>query len=202
MRVGKRIFDFLVALVLLVLLSPLMAALVILLWYKKEGPVFFMQTRTGRAGRPFTLLKFRTMSGPRDERGNLLRDEQRLTPFGSWLRQSSLDELPQLFCVLTGEMSLVGPRPLLPEYLPLYSEEQNRRHEVLPGITGLAQVKGRNRLSWEEKFRYDTWYVKHGSFLLDLKILFWTFRPLISKEHVYPKGRLSVVPFNGNRQSA
>lgn len=198
----KRIFDFLVALVLLVLLSPLIASLVILLWCKEEGPVFFRQTRIGRAGRPFTLLKFRTMCGARDKSGNLLRDEQRMTPFGSWLRQNSLDELPQLFCILTGDMSLVGPRPLLPEYLPLYSEEQNRRHEVLPGITGLAQVKGRNRLSWEEKFRYDTWYVRHGSFFLDLKILLWTFRPLISKEHVYPEGRLSVVPFSGNRQSA
>lgn len=199
---GKRIFDFLVALVLLMVLSPLMAALVVLLCWKSDGPVFFTQTRTGLHGRPFTLLKFRTMSGPRDIWGNPLSDEQRLTPLGSWLRQSSLDELPQLFCVLKGKMSLVGPRPLLPEYLPLYSEAQYRRHEVLPGITGLAQIKGRNSLSWEEKFRYDTWYVSKYSFLLDMRILFLTFKPLILREHIYPEGSLSVAPFRGKQQSA
>ncbi len=199
---GKRIFDFLVALVLLTVLSPLMAALVVLLWWKEEGPVFFTQTRTGRSGRPFTLLKFRTMSEARDLSGKLLSDEERMTEVGSWLRQSSLDELPQLYCVLRGEMSLVGPRPLLPEYLPLYSEEQNRRHEVLPGITGMAQIKGRNMLSWEEKFRYDTWYVRNRCFLLDVKILYLTIRPLIRKQHIYPEGSLSVAPFRGNRQSA
>ncbi|WP_317165121.1 sugar transferase [Cyclobacterium salsum] len=199
---GKRIFDFLVALVLLMVLSPLMAALVVLLRWQEEGPVFFTQTRTGRSGKPFTLLKFRTMSEARDLSGKLLSDEKRMTPVGSWLRQSSLDELPQLYCVLRGEMSLVGPRPLLPEYLPLYSEEQHRRHEVLPGITGIAQIKGRNRLSWEEKFRYDTWYVRNRCFLLDVKILFLTIRPLIRKQHIYPEGSLSVAPFRGNRQSA
>ncbi|MDN3686196.1 sugar transferase [Cyclobacterium jeungdonense] len=199
---GKRIFDFLVSVGLLMVLSPLMAALVVLLWWRGEGPVFFTQTRTGRSGRPFTLLKFRTMSEARDASGKLLSDEKRLTRIGSWLRQSSLDELPQLYCVLRGEMSLVGPRPLLPEYLPLYSEEQNRRHEVLPGITGIAQIKGRNRLSWENKFRYDTWYVRHRSFLLDVKILYLTIRPLVRREHIYPEGSLSVVPFRGNRKSA
>lgn len=202
MKVGKRIFDFLVALGLLFVLAPVMAPLVVLLWWKGEGPVFFTQTRTGRSGRPFTLLKFRTMTDARDASGKLLGDEKRMTPFGRWLRQSSLDELPQLYCVLRGEMSMVGPRPLLPEYLPLYSEEQSRRHEVLPGITGMAQIKGRNRLSWEEKFRYDTWYVRNRCFLLDIKILYLTIRPLIRKEYIYPEGSLSVAPFRGKRQSA
>ncbi|SHN15208.1 Sugar transferase involved in LPS biosynthesis (colanic, teichoic acid) [Cyclobacterium lianum] len=199
---GKRIFDFLAALFLLLVLSPLILVLFFLIWSRRQGPVLFRQTRTGQYGRPFTLLKFRTMTDERDSIGRLLPDEERFTRLGRWMRQNSLDELPQLFCILAGKMSLVGPRPLLPEYLPLYSAAQNRRHEVLPGITGLAQAKGRNSLRWEDKFRFDTWYVNHRTFILDLWILFLTIRPLIRQEHIYPSDSRSVIPFRGNKQSA
>jgi lipopolysaccharide/colanic/teichoic acid biosynthesis glycosyltransferase len=170
----KRLFDLISALSGLVLLSPLLLFLGLLIRFKLGKPVLFRQIRPGRDGRPFLLLKFRTMTDALDSNGQLLPDNERLTPFGRMLRTSSLDELPELWNVFKGEMSLVGPRPLLMEYLPSYSREQQRRHDVKPGITGWAQVNGRNTISWEEKFKHDVWYVDNRSLLLDLKILAMT----------------------------
>lgn len=162
------------------------------------SPVLLRQTRPGLNGRPFTFLKFRSMTDARDGEGKLLPDERRLTAFGRWLRRSSLDELPQLINVLRGDMSLVGPRPLLMEYLPLYSARQARRHEVRPGITGWAQVNGRNAISWEEKFEYDVWYVEHQSFALDLRILFMTFARLFRRSDVSHGGHATMPRFSGS----
>jgi sugar transferase EpsL len=170
----KRAMDVSVAVPLLILLSVPMLVVALLVRLTMGSPVFFRQTRPGLNGKPFELTKFRTMNHAADENGNLLSDEARLTPLGRWLRRLSLDELPQFLHVLRGEMSLVGPRPLLMEYLPLYTPEQARRHEVRPGITGWAQINGRNAQSWEERLRLDVWYVEHRSFLLDLKILWLT----------------------------
>src|SRR5690606_32744459 len=173
-RVVKRMFDIIASCILLVLFSPVMALTACLIYLTMGSPVLFRQQRPGLYGQPFTLVKFRTMTDARDKTGNLLPDEMRLTRLGALLRSTSLDELPELFNVLKGEMSLVGPRPLKMEYLSLYTPRQARRHEVLPGITGWAQVNGRNSLSWEEKFELDVWYVDNQSFWLDLKILFLT----------------------------
>ena len=170
----KRIFDFVVALAMLLLLSPLLLTLALIVRLFLGSPVLFTQSRPGLDGKPFLLRKFRSMRNEEDIDGNPLPDEQRLNYFGLWLRRSSLDELPELLNVLRGEMSLVGPRPLLPEYLAYYTKEQSRRHEVLPGITGWAQVHGRNALSWEEKFQMDVWYVDNRNFWIDLKILVMT----------------------------
>ena len=170
-RIGKRILDLIAVTTALIILSPVLAFLALLVRARLGPPILFRQQRPGLYGRPFTLYKFRSMTDARDEQGNLLPDGERLTRFGKWLRSTSLDELPELFNVLKGHMSLVGPRPLLMEYLPLYTPEQARRHEVKPGITGWAQVNGRNAISWEEKFKLDVWYVDHVSFWLDLKIL-------------------------------
>jgi lipopolysaccharide/colanic/teichoic acid biosynthesis glycosyltransferase len=196
----KRLFDLLVSLVgLLVLAFPLLA-LSFLVRRKLGGPVLFRQVRPGLHGRPFMMVKFRTMTDDRDVDGELMPDALRLNAFGRFLRASSLDELPELWNVLRGEMSLVGPRPLLMEYLPLYSSEQARRHEVRPGITGWAQINGRNAVSWDERFRLDVWYVDHRSFGLDLKILWQTARKVAVREGISAQGEATMPRFTGSRQ--
>lgn len=193
----KRAFDFVVALVLLVMLAPLILATAILIAWRMGFPVVFRQQRPGLDGRPFEVLKFRTMSDKIGPDGQLLADEARLTALGAILRRFSLDELPQLFNVLKGEMSLVGPRPLLMEYLPLYTREQMRRHEVRPGVTGWTQVNGRNALSWEDKFALDVWYVDNRSFWLDLKILAMTAGSVFSGSGVSKEGFATTEKFRG-----
>jgi sugar transferase EpsL len=180
----KRLFDISVAAVLLIVLSPLMLAIAALVKLKLGAPVLFSQVRPGLQGRPFRMFKFRTMLDTRDADGELLPSDRRLTRFGKKLRATSLDELPELWNVLKGDMSLVGPRPLLMEYLPLYTPDEYRRHEVRPGITGWAQINGRNKLSWEEKFRLDVWYVDHVSLWLDIKILFMTVAKVLAREGI------------------
>ena len=182
----------------LLALSPLLLILALLVRVKHGPPAFFCQQRPGLRGKPFQMLKFRTMTNERDAKGNLLPDEQRLTAFGKFLRRTSLDELPGLINVLKGDMSLVGPRPLLMEYLPLYSPEQARRHEVRPGITGWAQVNGRNALSWEEKFILDVWYVDNQSFWLDIKICWMTFIKVFQREGISQQGHATMEKFKGN----
>ncbi len=193
----KRCFDFLAALFAGALLAPLLLVLALLVRVWLGSPVLFRQVRPGRGGRIFKMWKFRTMTDARDAEGRLLPDSVRLTPFGRWLRATSLDELPELWNVLRGDMSLVGPRPLLVEYLPLYSPEQARRHEVRPGITGWAQINGRNALSWEEKFRLDVWYVDHRSFLLDLRILVRTVAKVFVREGIAAAGEATMPRFTG-----
>ena len=188
----------LLALVLLVLFSPLMLAIAIVVRLRLGGPVLFSQRRPGLHGRPFQLVKFRTMTQCRDGDGALLPDEQRLTSFGQWLRRSSLDELPELFNILRGDMVFVGPRPLLMEYLPLYSPEQARRHLVRPGLTGWAQVQGRNSLSWEDKFRLDVWYVDNRNLALDLRILWLTILTVIRRDGISAVGEATMTPFTGS----
>ena len=195
----KRLFDILVATTLLLLTLPLMLATALAVRLALGAPVLLRQTRPGKGGIPFIFFKFRTMTEERDGAGRLLPDERRLTPFGRWLRMSSLDELPQLFNVLRGDMSLVGPRPLLMEYLPLYSPLQARRHEVRPGITGWAQVNGRNALSWDERFRLDVWYVDHRSLLLDLRILLLTVLRVFQARGVAQPGQATMTRFTGGR---
>ncbi len=194
----KPIFDYIISIILVIFFSPLYLLISILLLFLMGKPIFFKQKRPGLNAHPFFLYKFRTMSNDRDANGNLLPDEKRLTRFGKFLRSTSLDELPELFNVVKGDMSLVGPRPLLMEYLPLYSLEQARRHEVKPGITGWAQINGRNSLSWQEKFKLDVWYVDHVSFWLDLKILFITLIKVVKREGINQKGKATVEYFNGN----
>ncbi|OUM95758.1 MAG: sugar transferase [Thermobacillus sp. ZCTH02-B1] len=193
----KRAFDVMAAFVLLIVLSPVMATVALLVRIRLGRPVLFRQVRPGLHEKPFVLYKFRTMADLRDDDGNLLPDDERLTPFGSRLRRYSLDELPQLFNVLKGDLSLVGPRPLLMEYLPLYTEEQRQRHLVRPGITGWAQVNGRNAVSWEEKFAMDVWYVHNRNMLLDLKILWLTFLRLFKPSGINQPGRATVDRFTG-----
>jgi lipopolysaccharide/colanic/teichoic acid biosynthesis glycosyltransferase len=196
----KRLFDLLVSLVGLLLLALPLLVLSFLVWRKLGGPVLFRQVRPGLHGRPFMMVKFRTMTDDRDGDGELMPDALRLNAFGRFLRASSLDELPELWNVLRGEMSLVGPRPLLMEYLPLYSSEQARRHEVRPGITGWAQINGRNAVSWDERFRLDVWYINHRSFWLDLKILWQTVRKVVVREGISAHGEATMPRFTGNRQ--
>ena len=193
----KKIFDFTVALGALAILSPVLGVVAIIVRAQLGAPVLFCQTRPGLQGKPFSILKFRTMTNARDAQGNLLPDAQRLTRFGRFLRSTSLDELPELFNVLKGDMSLVGPRPLLMEYLPLYTPEQARRHEVRPGITGWAQVNGRNALSWEEKFAMDVWYVDHRSLWLDVKILVLTVRKVLARDGINAAGEATMPRFTG-----
>lgn len=195
---SKRLFDLVVSLLLLILLSPILLLIALLIWITQGSPVLFRQQRPGYLGKPFICYKFRTMSDRRDENGHLLPDEQRLTRLGKFLRSTSLDELPELFNVLRGEMSLVGPRPLLMQYLERYTPEQARRHAVLPGITGWAQVNGRNALSWEEKFRLDVWYVDHWSFWLDLKILAQTVIKVLRREGISSEGYATAPEFMGS----
>jgi sugar transferase EpsL len=193
----KRLIDVLGAAVGLLLLSPLLLVVALAIRVSMGGPVLFRQERPGKGGRPFTLLKFRTMRPPRDPDGAKEGDAERLTPLGSWLRASSLDELPELWNVLRGDMSLVGPRPWLMEYLPRYTPEQARRHEVLPGLTGLAQVTGRNALPWEERIRLDVWYVDHQSTLLDLRILAQTVVAVLRRNGIQQPGHATVERFRG-----
>lgn len=196
----KRLFDLLLSLGgLLVLALPLLL-LWVLVRHKLGSPVLFRQVRPGLHGRPFMMVKFRTMTDERSADGELLPDAQRLTSLGRFLRASSLDELPELWNVLRGEMSLVGPRPLLMEYMPLYSPEQARRHEVRPGITGWAQVNGRNTVSWEERLKLDVWYVDHRSLWLDLRILWLTVRKVILREGISAQGEATMPRFTGNKQ--
>ena len=194
----KRLFDLAVVLIALPLWLPLLVVLGLLVRLKIGSPVLFAQTRPGLDGKPFKLVKFRTMTDERDASGALLPDSQRLTTFGRWLRSTSLDELPELWNVLKGEMSLVGPRPLLVEYLPLYTPHQARRHEVLPGITGWAQVNGRNAISWEEKFDYDVWYVDNRSLGLDLRILAMTAAKTLRREGISGAGEATMSRFEGS----
>lgn len=195
----KRLFDILVAATLLLLTLPLMLATALAVRLALGPPVLLRQTRPGKGGIPFLFFKFRTMTEERDGAGRLLPDERRLTPFGRWLRATSFDELPQLVNVLKGDMSLVGPRPLLMEYISLYSPQQARRHEVRPGITGWAQVNGRNALSWEERFRLDVWYVDHRSLLLDLHILLLTVLRVFQARGVAQPGQATMTRFTGGR---
>lgn len=193
----KRLFDFFIAAFALLLAFPLLIVLVLLVKVKLGSPVLFCQSRPGKNGVVFTMYKFRTMTEARDNQGQLLSDKDRLTSFGKFLRASSLDELPELINVLKGEMSLVGPRPLLIEYLPLYSAEQARRHEVRPGITGWAQVNGRNAISWEEKFKLDVWYVDNQSFWLDMKILWLTVLRVVRRSDISQDGHATMEKFGG-----
>jgi lipopolysaccharide/colanic/teichoic acid biosynthesis glycosyltransferase len=198
----KRMLDIGIALPLLVALLPVMLVLGGILFCLAPGPVLFKQVRPGRQGRLFWIYKFRTMTDARGPAGELLADAHRLTPVGKWLRKYSLDELPQLWNVLRGELSLVGPRPLLPEYLPLYSPEQGRRHLVRPGITGWAQVNGRNAICWEQKFSYDVWYVDQLSWRLDLKILLLTLQKVVKPADTQAPGSATAEPFTGTLRHA
>lgn len=195
----KRAFDLFTSVILLLLLSPLLFFLSFLVWFTLGSPILFSQRRPGRFGTPFLLCKFRTLTNDVDEGGHLLADGERTTFVGNLIRSSSLDELPELWNVIKGDMSLVGPRPLLMEYLPLYTPEQARRHEVRPGITGWAQVNGRNALSWEEKFKLDVWYVDNQSFLLDLKILWMTLVKVIRREGISAEGEATMPKFTGSK---
>lgn len=198
--VMKQLIDTLLALLGLIVLSPVLIITAILVRIKLGAPVLFRQQRPGLRAQPFYVYKFRTMTDQRDADGQLLPDEVRLTPFGKLLRRLSLDELPQLLNVVKGDLSLVGPRPLLMQYLPLYSPEQARRHEVRPGITGWAQVNGRNAISWEEKFKLDVWYVDNQSFLLDLKILWITFNKVFKREGISQEGQATMEVFRGTQR--
>ncbi len=193
----KRLFDFFVALLALLVLAMPLLSLIWLVRQKLGRPVFFHQVRPGLHGKPFRMIKFRTMTDERGPDGKLLPDADRLTPFGGLLRATSLDELPELWNVLKGDMSLVGPRPLLMEYLPLYSPEQARRHEVRPGVTGWAQVNGRNTISWEDKFRLDTWYVDNRSLWLDIRILWLTVKRVLVRDGINAEGEATMSKFTG-----
>jgi lipopolysaccharide/colanic/teichoic acid biosynthesis glycosyltransferase len=196
---SKRLFDLLLTILGLPLISPLILVIAILVRRQHGSPILFSQVRPGYQGKLFTLRKFRTMTEARDEQGNLLPDDARLTRLGRFLRASSLDELPELVNILRGEMSLVGPRPLLVQYLERYSPEQARRHDVLPGMTGWAQVNGRNALTWEEKFRLDVWYVDHWSLALDLKILGMTLAKVVKREGISQPGHATAEEFMGSQ---
>ena len=196
----KRIFDLIVSFSTLLTLLPVLLMVAILVKVKLGSPILFIQVRPGLHGDLFDMMKFRTMLDLMDKRGNSLPDAQRMTSFGSFLRSASLDELPGLFNVLKGDMSLVGPRPLLVQYLPLYSDEQNRRHNVRPGITGWAQVNGRNTISWEQKFLFDAWYVDNQSFWLDMKILLLTVKKVFIREGVAAEGHVTTPFFEGNHK--
>lgn len=197
-RMLKRIFDVAASAAALLLLSPVIAIVAWQISRKMGSPVLFRQVRPGLNGKPFEMVKFRTMKDAVDAAGNLLPDSERLTPLGQFLRSSSLDELPELWNVLRGDMSLVGPRPLLMEYLPLYSPEQYRRHETHPGVTGWAQINGRNSLSWSEKFKLDVWYVDNQSLWLDIKILFLTVKKVLVRDGISAEGEATMSKFTGN----
>lgn len=194
----KRVIDFTVVLCALLIIWPILLIITVWLHFANKGAgAFFMQERPGKNGKIFKVIKFKTMTDERDTNGNLLPDEARLTKVGKFVRSTSIDELPQLVNVFKGDMSLIGPRPLLPQYLPLYSKEQARRHEVRPGITGWAQCHGRNAISWTKKFELDVWYVDHCSFLLDLKIIFLTIKKVLVREGISQQGQATMEMFNG-----
>ena len=194
----KRIIDFSVALFALLILSPLFIVVMIRLYFANDGKPFFFQRRPGKNEKLFSIIKFKTMNDKKDAQGKLLSDAERLTPIGAFVRKTSLDELPQLINVLKGDMSLIGPRPLLPQYLHLYNDNQKRRHNVRPGITGWAQVNGRNAISWTKKFELDVWYVDHISFATDLKVFFTTFKKVFKSEGISQEGQATAEAFNGN----
>ena len=193
----KHLFDKILALILIILFSPVMLITAILIHLKMGRPIIFTQERPGYKGKIFKIYKFRTMTNEKDKNGELLPDEMRLKGIGKIIRSLSLDELPQLFNVLKGDMSFIGPRPLLVEYLPLYNKDQKKRHDVLPGITGLAQVKGRNSISWKKKFRYDVFYVKNVSFCLDLYIIYLTIIKVLKRDGISQEGKATMEKFNG-----
>lgn len=194
----KSIIDFCLSFVVLIVLFPILFVVTVLLFISNDGKPFFFQLRPGKDERIFKIIKFKTMNDKKDSKGNLLPDAARLTIIGQFVRKTSLDELPQLINVLRGDMSLIGPRPLLPEYLRLYNETQKRRHEVKPGITGWAQVNGRNAISWQQKFEYDVWYVENGSFMLDCKIVFLTIKKVFNREGINSVNSVSAEAFKGN----
>ncbi|PJX28510.1 lipid carrier--UDP-N-acetylgalactosaminyltransferase [Psychroflexus sp. S27] len=194
----KPLFDFLAALTGLLLLSPIFLVVTIALYFANNGKPFFFQKRPGKNERIFSIIKFKSMNDKKDEHGNLLPDVKRLTAVGKFVRKTSLDEIPQLINVLKGDMSLIGPRPLRTYYLPLYNDVQKKRHNVKPGITGWAQVNGRNAISWTHKFKYDVWYVENLSFMLDLKIFFLTIKKVFVREGISKEGEVTTVPFDGN----
>ena len=194
----KRLFDFIFALVGFIVLSPIFIIITIVLFFANKGKPFFIQSRPGKNEKIFKIIKFKTMNNNKDSKGNLLSDEKRLTSLGKFIRKTSIDELLQIFNVLKGDMSLIGPRPLLPEYLPLYNSVQRKRHTVKPGITGWAQVNGRNAISWQQKFEYDVWYVNNISFLTDFKIFFRTFTKVFNSEGINREGELTTTRFKGN----
>ena len=194
----KRLLDFTAALIGLILLSPVFIIVMIGLFFANQGKPFFFQTRPGKNECLFKIIKFKTMNDKKDAQGLLLDDVHRLTKIGSFVRKTSLDEIPQLLNVIKGDMSLIGPRPLLVQYLPLYNDFQKKRHNIKPGITGWAQVNGRNAISWKQKFEYDVWYVEHCSFLLDVKILFLTIKKVFVREGISQEGEATMEVFNGN----
>lgn len=194
----KRIIDFIIALVAFIILLPIFIVVIISLYIANQGKPFFFQARPGLNERIFKIIKFKTMNDKKDAEGNLLTDSERLTSIGQFVRKTSLDELPQLINVLKGDMAIIGPRPLLPQYLPLYDEIQKRRHEVRPGITGWAQVNGRNAISWTKKFELDVWYVDHLSFSTDCKVFFTTFKKVFKSEGINQVGQATTEAFNGN----
>ena len=193
----KRLFDLFVTIIFLLILSPIIVFTAFAIFFTNKEDPFFYQLRPGKNDKIFKIIKFKTMNDKKDTDGKLLSDAERLTKIGNFVRKTSLDELPQLINVLKGEMSLIGPRPLLPEYLPLYNETQKKRHEVRPGITGWAQVNGRNAISWSQKFEFDVWYVNHVSFLLDCKILFLTINKVFKREGINSESSVSAEAFNG-----
>ena len=194
----KRSMDLIISIALFIFLAPLLLIISILVKINLGSPVFFTQERVGKNNKIFKMIKFRTMKDLKDEKGNLLSDKERLTKFGSILRSLSIDELPELINIIKGDMSLIGPRPLLTEYLPLYSKEQLKRHEVLPGITGLAQVKGRNSITWSEKFDLDVWYVENWSLWIDIKIFFLTIYKVIKRDGINQSENVTMEYFNGS----
>jgi lipopolysaccharide/colanic/teichoic acid biosynthesis glycosyltransferase len=194
----KPLIDFLASLIGLIILSPIIILVTIGLFFANKGNPFFFQLRPGKRGKIFRIIKFKTMNDKKDSKGNLLSDSERLTKIGSFVRKTSLDEIPQLLNVILGDMSLIGPRPLLVQYLHLYSDFQNRRHEVKPGITGWAQVNGRNAISWDKKFELDVWYVDHLSFFLDLQILFKTIQKVVKSEGINAVNAATIEPFHGS----
>ena len=194
----KRVIDLLGAAIGLLVLSPLFLGATFALYFANQGQPFFFQSRPGKKGKLFKIIKFKTMNDKKDEAGNLLPDAERLTKMGSFVRKTSLDEIPQLLNVIKGEMSLIGPRPLLPQYLPLYNDFQKKRHHVKPGITGWAQVNGRNAISWQQKFEYDVWYVEQLSFVLDCKIVLLTIKKVMQSEGINAANSATITPFNGN----
>lgn len=194
----KSITDFCISLLLLIVASPILILITLLLFFSNKGKPFFFQLRPGKNDKIFKIIKFKTMNDKKESEGNLLSDAKRLTKVGAFVRKTSLDEIPQLINVIKGDMSLIGPRPLLPEYLPLYNDFQKRRHEVKPGITGWAQVNGRNLISWQQKFEYDIWYVENISFLLDCKIVFLTIKKVFKREGISAENSISAEAFKGN----
>lgn len=198
----KRLLDIIIASIALILLSPLYALVAYKVKKNLGSPVLFRQVRPGLHGKPFEMIKFRTMKDAVDEQGNPLPDSERLTPFGQMLRSTSLDEMPELWNVIKGDMSIVGPRPLLMEYLPLYSPEQAKRHDVRPGMTGHAQVNGRNAIGWEEKFKLDTWYVENQSIWLDFKIMFKTVHKVLAKDDISAEGEATMSKFTGSEKDS